>query len=126
MLRSVVLAMTLIVGLIPWQAFAQDEASLRGGVVKIVSANLEGMRRTGTGFVVKAEGTSVYIVTAAHVVEGDPNPRVVFFTRQNTPVSAEVLKQDLRYDLALLKAESPQPPMVLGLEATAMSGWEMK
>lgn len=59
MLRYVVLAVTLMVWIAPWQAFAQDEASLRGGVVKIMSANPEGMRRTGTGFVVKAEGSSV-------------------------------------------------------------------
>ena len=78
MLRSVVLAMTLIVSLIPWQASAQDEASLRVGVVKIMSTNREGMHITGTGFVVKVEGKSVYIVTAAHVVAGDPNPQVEF------------------------------------------------
>jgi len=119
MLRSVVLAMTLTVGLIPWQASAQDEASLRGGVVKIMSTNRDGMHSTGTGFVVKAEGTSVYIVTAEHVVEDDPNPQIEFFTRQNTQVKAMVLQRNLRYDLALLKAESPQQPMVLGLEASA-------
>ena len=79
MLHSVVLAMTLIVSLIPWQAAAQDATSLRGGVVKIMSTDREGMHRTGTGFVVKVEGKSVYIVTAEHVVEGDPNPRVEFF-----------------------------------------------
>jgi TPR repeat protein len=101
MLRYVVLAVTLMVGTAAWPAAAQGEASLRGGVVK-------------------AEDMSVYIITAAHVVEGDPNPRVEFFTRQNTEVRAVVLKQDLRYDLALLKAESPQQPMVLGLETSAM------
>ena len=119
MLRTVVLAVTLIVGLIPWQASAQDEASLRGGVVKIMSVNQQGMRSTGTGFVVKAEGTSIYIVTASHVVEDDPNPQIEFFTRQNTQVKAMVLQRNLRYDLALLKAESPQQLMVLGLEASA-------
>ena len=40
-------------------------------------------------------------------------------TRQNTQVKAMVLQRNLRYDLALLKAESPQQPMVLGLEASA-------
>lgn len=84
MLRYVVLAVTLMVGMAVWPAAAQDATSLRGGVVKIMSVNLEGMRRTGTGFVVKIEGTSVYIVTAEHVVEDDPNPQIEFFTRQNT------------------------------------------
>ena len=120
MLRSVVLAMTLIVSSIPWQASAQDATSLRGGVVKIMSTNREGMHRTGTGFVVKVEGKSVYIVTAEHVVEGDPNPRVEFFTRQNTQVSAVTLQRSPRYGLALVKAEPPQQPMVLGLETSAM------
>ena len=34
MLRYVILAITLMVGMAPWQASAQDEASLRGGVGK--------------------------------------------------------------------------------------------
>ena len=119
MLRYVVLAVTLMVGMAAWPAAAQDATSLRGGIVKIMSVNLEGMRRTGTGFVVKAEGTSVYIVTAEHVVEGDPNPQIEFFTRQNTQVKTMVLQRNLRYDLALLKAESSQQLMVLGLETSA-------
>lgn len=106
MLRYLMVTATLLVGMTA-QAVAQDDAELRAGVVKIVST-LEGKRRTGTGFAVKADGTTVYIVTAAHVIEGDPSPKVEFFTRQNTQVSAVVLKQDLRYDLALLKAESLQ------------------
>lgn len=118
MVRYLIMVVTLLVGLTAWQAAAQDNAELRAGVVKIVST-LDGKRRTGTGFVAKADGTSVYIVTAAHVIEGDPAPKVEFFTRQNTPVSATVLKQDLRYDLALLKAESSQPPIVLKLETAA-------
>ena len=109
-----------MVGMSPWQASAQDEAPLRNGVVKIMSANLEGMRRSGTGFVVKAEGSSVYIVTAEHVVQDDPNPQIEFFTRQNTQVKAMVLRRNLRYDLALLKAESPKQLMVLELETSAM------
>jgi len=117
MLRYLIAAVILLVGMTA-QAAAQDEAELRAGVVKIVST-LDGKRRTGTGFAVKADGTSVYLITAAHVIEGDPTPKVEFFTRQNTSVSAVVLKQDLRYDLALLKAESPQPSLVLRLETTA-------
>ncbi len=119
MLRYLIAAVTMLVGTTLWQVAAQGEADLRAGVVKIVST-LDGKRRTGTGFIVKIDGTSVSIVTAAHVVEGDPTPKVEFFTRQNTPVGAVVLKQDLRYDLALLKAESSQPPLVLRLETAAV------
>lgn len=118
MLRYLIVTVTLLVGMTAWPAAAQDDAELRAGVVKIVST-LDGKRRTGTGFAAKADGTSVYIVTVAHVIEGDPTPKVEFFTRQNKPVSTTVLKQDLRYDLALLKAESLQPPLVLRLETAA-------
>ena len=117
MLRYLIVTVTLLAWMTA-QAAAQEEAELRSGVVKIGST-LDGKRRTGTGFVAKTDGTSVYIVTAAHVVEGDPAPKVEFFTSQNTQVSATVLKQDLRYDLALLKAESLQSPLVLRLETTA-------
>lgn len=68
-----------------------DIAHLQAGVVKITSKPAEGTRRIGTGFIVKLEKEAAYIVTAAHVVAADPNPRVEFFTRKNVPVPAEVL-----------------------------------
>ena len=71
--------------------YAQDIETLRAGVVKISSLS-EGKRKTGTGFIVKLEPSIAYIVTAAHVVEGDPAPQVEFFTRQNVSVKAEVRK----------------------------------
>ena len=52
MLRYLIAAVILLVGMTA-QAAAQDEAELRAGVVKIVST-LDGKRRTGTGFAVKA------------------------------------------------------------------------
>ena len=120
MLRYLVLTMTLLVGMTVGQVAAQSETDLRAGVVKIATT-FEGKHRIGTGFIVKTDGTSVFIVTAAHVVEGDSLPKVEFFTRQNTIVGAAVLKQDLRYDLALIKAELIQPLLVLKLESAAMA-----
>ncbi len=120
MLRYLVLTMTLLLGMTARPVAAENEPDLRAGVVKIVST-FEGKHRIGTGFIVKTGGASVFIVTAAHVVEGDPLPKVEFFTRQNTIVSAAVLKQDLRYDLALIKAELTQPLLVLKLESAAMA-----
>ncbi len=64
---------------------------MRAGVVKITS-HTEGKRKTGAGFIVKLEPSIAYIVTAAHVVEGDAIPQVEFFTRQNVFVKAEVRK----------------------------------
>lgn len=72
-------------------AKAEDVEGLRAGVVK-VTASAEGKRKTGAGFIVKLEPGIAYIVTAAHVVEGDAAPQVEFFTRQNIPVKAEVRK----------------------------------
>jgi len=119
MARSIVLVFTLIIGVVPQLTSAQEDASLRSGVVKVMSIH-EGTRRVGTGFVVKTEGSNVFIVTAAHVIEGDPTPKIELFTQQNMTVNAAVLKQDLRYDLALLKVESRQRPMVLELESSPM------
>jgi hypothetical protein len=70
---------------------AQDLERHKAAVVKIL-AQQEGRTRTGTGFVVKTEPDSIYIVTAAHVVEGDPAPVLEFFTARNRRVKAEVIK----------------------------------
>ncbi len=68
-----------------------DIAHLQAGVVKITSKSAEGTRRVGTGFLVKLEKEAAYIVTAAHVVAGDSDPKVEFFTKRNVPLPAEVL-----------------------------------
>ena len=51
--------------------------NLKAGVVKITST-FGGISRLGTGAIIKIEQNSVYIITAAHVVEGDPNPLITF------------------------------------------------
>jgi len=48
---------------------AQDVDSLKAGVVKI-SAVSEGVRKSGTGFIVSLTPDTAYIVTASHVVVG--------------------------------------------------------
>ncbi len=104
-------------------AGADDVESLRTGVVKIMSS-AEGKNKTGAGFIVKLEPGVAYIVTAAHVVEGDATPQVEFFTRQNVRVKAEVRKiegGDLR-GLALMvvrgKENLPQALVALKLGVT--------
>ena len=67
--------------------------SLESGVVK-VSAKGEGTRKTGTGFIVRLSEDSVYIMTAAHVVEGDSQPEIEFFTRRNVAVTARIVEQE--------------------------------
>jgi hypothetical protein len=70
---------------------AQDLQRQKSAVVKLI-AQSDGQTRTGTGFIVKIEPDAVYIVTASHVVEGDPTPLVEFFTARNRRVTAEIVK----------------------------------
>jgi formylglycine-generating enzyme required for sulfatase activity len=56
---------------------AQNIDDLKKGVVKI-TAHAEGKTKIGTGFIVRLEKETAYIVTASHVVEGDSQPKVVF------------------------------------------------
>ena len=66
-----------------------DIESLKTGVVRITAT--EGNKtKVGTGFIVKLDPEIVYIVTAAHVVAGDFQPKVQFFTQQDVRTSATV------------------------------------
>ena len=66
-----------------------DIARLKAGVVKITGT--EGDKtKVGTGFIVKLDSDMVYIVTAAHVVAGDAQPRVQFFPQEDVSVQATV------------------------------------
>ncbi len=56
---------------------AQDLDSLKAGVVKIT--NKTGL--VGTGFIVRLEEEITYIITAAHVIAGDQQPTVEFYSK---------------------------------------------
>lgn len=68
---------------------AQSIEELKKGVVKI-TAQADGKTKVGTGFIVKLDSEIVYIMTAAHVISGDSQPKVQFFSRQEVPVRAQV------------------------------------
>lgn len=70
---------------------SEDIALLQAGVVKITAKPPGESPKVGSGFVVRFDKESVYIITAAHVVSGDSRPQVEFFPRRNEPVPAEVL-----------------------------------
>lgn len=72
-------------------AWAQSLDRQKAAVVKVTS-QLDGMRRTGTGFIVRLDADAAYIVTASHVVEGDSQPQIEFFTRRNATVAAETAR----------------------------------
>jgi hypothetical protein len=63
----------------------------KAGVVK-VTATVDGKRKTGTGFIVRLEQGTAYILTASHVVEGDNHPEIEFFTRRNVTSRAETAR----------------------------------
>lgn len=69
----------------------QNAAALADGVVRITSSS-DGKRRTGTGFIVQTTDDTIYIATAAHVVEGDKSPKVAFRPEPNTDYDGQVLK----------------------------------
>lgn len=70
---------------------ADEPKHLLLGVVKITSSPPEESAKVGTGFIVRLESDAAYIVTAAHVIAGDMQPQVEFFTKRNVSVPAEVL-----------------------------------
>ena len=56
-----------------------------------ITAHVEGQQpKVGTGFVVRVDKDAAYIVTAAHVTEGDPNPTVTFFPLAQQPLAAQI------------------------------------
>ena len=110
--------------------FAQNLDAAKAGIVKITTTT----GQTGTGFIVRVEPEVVYIITAAHVIAGDAQPKVEFFTKRNVPVKGAVLpgaelSDDLR-GLALVvvreKAHIPAGVMVLafGTAKDLVSGGE--
>ena len=68
---------------------AQNLEDLKKGVVK-VTAQSDGKIKVGTGFIVRLEKDAAYIVTASHVIEGDPQPKVVFRGQESKSVLAQV------------------------------------
>lgn len=69
---------------------AQEMTALETGVVKVI-AQVHGIQKIGTGFIVRLTQEVAYVVTASHVVEGDKTPQVEFYTRRNLPISAQVV-----------------------------------
>ncbi|GKS57480.1 hypothetical protein YTPLAS18_10070 [Nitrospira sp.] len=88
--RLLLIAGSLVQSLLsPTVVPAQDIQRLQAGVVKIVARPPGEQPRTGTGFIVRLQEGSVYIITSAHVVGNDPQPRLEFFTRRNVAVPAD-------------------------------------
>lgn len=102
-----------IVTLFPQFLYAQLSETIltdRKSAVVLVKADLPGgVRETGSGIVVGYENSSIYIITATHIVEQqDERATKVYVEFYNKPTSireAKVLKTDADHDLALLHAD---------------------
>ena len=119
----------LLAVLFPHALCAQDIAQVKKGVVKI-TAQVEGQQpKVGTGFIVRVEKDAVYVVTAAHVTEGDPKPTVTFFPLAQQPFTAQVvgIEGGDQHGLAALRVAGPIPESVVALaldHTTKVAGGE--
>src|SRR5262245_3924852 len=83
-------------------AVAQQEAA--NGVVKVLASEVgDDPQREGSGFVVGFEPGLTFIATAAHVVEGDPRPRVIFAAAPHQIYEATPVQLASDSDVAVLK-----------------------
>ncbi|MGQ9525377.1 MAG: trypsin-like peptidase domain-containing protein [Armatimonadota bacterium] len=69
-------------------------------------------RSSGSGFIVRAEGDTAYILTNEHVVSGASRVKVRLGDDENTDVPATIVGTDDKTDLAVLKItlDKPLPP----------------
>lgn len=56
-----------------------DVKKIKSGVVKI-SSQAEGQSKIGTGVILFLDNERAFIGTAAHVIEGDPSPKISFYS----------------------------------------------
>ena len=103
---------------------AQEMEDLKKGVVKI-TATAAGQQRVGTGFIVRIEDDTVYIVTASHVVEGAALT-VNFFT--NPDKGYEGTTRNMQggnpKGLAVIRVQGPLPEGIRSL--VLASSFEVK
>lgn len=107
----------IFVLLVSPSAAAPSIQELKQGVVKITST-LGGNQRVGTGVIVKLDKDAAFIVTASHVIEGDQNPKISFFSKPNRPVSSKVigLEGGDPRGLGVLMVEGDLPPDIHPLQ----------
>jgi len=110
-------ALFLLTVLVPDILLAQHIAQVKKGVVKITAQGEGQQPKVGTGVVVRLDKDAAYIVTAAHVVEGDPKPTVTFFSNLQRSFVAQVvgIEGGDPHGLAALRVAGPVPDSVVAL-----------
>ncbi|MGE3151159.1 MAG: SUMF1/EgtB/PvdO family nonheme iron enzyme [Nitrospiraceae bacterium] len=96
---------------------AQDIEDLKSGVVRI-TAQVEGQQpKVGSGFIVRLEKGAAYLVTASHVIEGDPRPQVTFYPQpqQSFPARLIGIESQNQKGLASLLVSGPLPEGLIAL-----------
>lgn len=121
-------ALVLLTIVVPDRLQAQDITQVKKGVVKI-TAQVEGKHRVGSGVIVKLDEDHVYIVTASHVIEGDPHPNVFFYAAPHRSYRARVLGLEggnpAGLAALLVEGKTPADLVALPLDQTAsISGGE--
>jgi len=96
---------------------AQSIEDLKHGVVKITARGEGQSYKVGTGVAVRVDKDGAYIVTVAHVVEGDPKPTVTFFSSPQQSFVAQVvgIEGGDPHGLAALRVAGPLPDGVVAL-----------
>jgi hypothetical protein len=127
-LGLILCALLLPAVLFPRALWAQDIAQVKKGVVKI-TAQVEGKNRVGSGVIVKVDDDHVYLVTASHVIEGDPQPNVFFYAAPHRAFRARVLGLEggdpAGLAALLVEGKIPSDLVALPLDQTAgVSGGE--
>jgi hypothetical protein len=107
MTRIVIIAAAWILSLLARPTFSQT-ADWQSGVARIRKAAKLGLQ-PGTAFVVALRGGNAYLVTSAHVVEGDEAPQVEFVADPEKSYRASVpaLEGGEARGLALLVVRNP-------------------
>lgn len=84
---------------------------VKAGVVRVISKAEGQQSREGSGVIVGLETGAAYVLTASHVIEGDAEPGVSFFTRPNHTFRARVVRTEGGKDdgLAALLVEGEIP-----------------
>lgn len=76
-------------------AYSQVDISLlETGIVKINSTDIDGNKKTGTGFVIKQENNTLTILTVTHVIEGDQSPLVFLRSEPQQAVPAKIIRME--------------------------------
>jgi hypothetical protein len=121
-------ACALLAALFLFQSSGSGQSGNWDPAVAVVSVNQTIVRRSpGTAVVVSLQRDVAYLVTSAHVVDGDPNPVVRFLKGTTRPYQAKVVAvekpgpdQSRDRRLALLAVSMP-PPGLTDLGETYVS-----